>query len=197
VLLLGGWGFAQWLVLRRSVQRAGLWLLAEAVALGIGLLVAVLSYRISFLAAAIYGALSGAALVWVLRRSAGAGGSIQSLKTAGLQPFVILGVLALIAAPLSAAESTRSFQHEVFCERLALGTPRERIYPHIGDPGPVPREVAAYSAQVVAYARYWYRETGLGFDAADRVALVVRERGGRYYQIDCPWTFVDYFGTLP
>lgn len=83
---LGGvMGFAQWLVLRRHLQRSAWWIIANAVAWSLGLLVAFIGaglpkphwsqLQVALTGAAtgasmgaIIGAITGIALVWLLRR---------------------------------------------------------------------------------------------------------------------------------
>jgi hypothetical protein len=70
-------GFAQWLVLRRSVQRAGWWVLVNVLAWSLGFLAAFLVTGAAVGTAAttfsgavtglVSGALTGVALVWLLR----------------------------------------------------------------------------------------------------------------------------------
>jgi hypothetical protein len=203
LLFIAGVGLLQWLVLRRSIRRAGLWLLAEAVILFFVVILGALSYGRAVIATGLlFGGLTGAVLVWLLRGSA-----VDSTQRDGLREsprflnFISLAMLFLAVAPLYAAWQTYSFQKHVYCERLKIGTLREEIHPHVGKPGPLPPELQGYSEEYLTFARYWHSnrfdEPGLGFDTDDRVALVTRIRSEKYYLVECPWTFADYIKTLP
>jgi hypothetical protein len=86
IVLLCSLGFAQWLVLRRHIDRAGWWVPANVVAWGVGVTVAIaamspmeegdpaaLLVALGVVAGALMGlvvsALTGGAMVWLLRRS--------------------------------------------------------------------------------------------------------------------------------
>jgi len=66
-------GFGQWIILRGQVQKAGWWIAANAVGWGAGLAATYLYFRFSYgwlVTSGIAGAVTGAALIWLLRRPA-------------------------------------------------------------------------------------------------------------------------------
>ena len=78
----GGPGVLQWLVLRRQVARAGWWVVASAVGVGVGwiveggVVVVVVLVVSEVLGGAVNGAITGAMLVWLLRQRAAAAATV-------------------------------------------------------------------------------------------------------------------------
>ena len=59
-------GIAQWLVLRRQVSRSGWWVLASIVGFAVGVAVSIVVDRV--VGFAVYGAITGGVMVWLLRQ---------------------------------------------------------------------------------------------------------------------------------
>ncbi len=70
VVALGGTvtGILQWLILRRHFSRAGWWVLASTVGLGFSMAVSLDSSSMLLVGGAVLGAVTGGALVWLLRQ---------------------------------------------------------------------------------------------------------------------------------
>jgi hypothetical protein len=61
-------GLIQWPILKRSFSRSAFWLLASTLGWGICFMITMISVWAFFLGALMYGAITGATLMWVLRK---------------------------------------------------------------------------------------------------------------------------------